>query len=896
MSSCGRWIVIRFPKSLNSCACRKNRNFVARKTNRIMESRYPTNIREEELKNRVAKDFFDAYDTTRIIGNIDFCVAVPVAETLFENETESLVWAEAKEGTSHDIFHSFVQLILTIGKARTFDRFLPPQYLAAFDCARMAFIPYHCIQEVFYQNDFNWNVTPSDHGTKEFRQLDTLVRETLQSNMFVYDMVRDEKELRQFVRQNITTGGGATKRRKVNKNNFTFVYLRWCDEVKHSIDVDWEKVKKAGLLDADFFLADLLSKDGNFLLDNLFVLLRHDHYQFDRSIDEYGLFNSKTAFFSDGMKAHVAFWNRYERPPRREYWGYIVERRDLLVPQDVRERKGSFFTPQRWVELSQEYLARELGDDWQDEHYVWDCCAGTGNLLAGLTNKYRIWASTLDKADVAVMHERIRNGANLLESHVFQFDFLNDDFSRLPQGLQDIINDPEKRRKLVFYINPPYAEAANARTSSGTGKNRKGLSDTSIRELYINELGRAANELFAQFFARIVKEIPTSVLAIFSKLKILQAPNFTGFRENFRAKPGRIFLVPANTFDNVTGTFPIGFQIWVTATKESFQEAYADVYDAKGEYMGRKLIHSYNETRFIIDWLRPYYDKVNERIAYLRFLGTDFQNNNGVFLTLKPSDNDLKQVKGNWVTRQNLLPMCVYFAVRHCIEATWLNDRDQFLYPNDGWKDDLEFQANCLVYTLFHGQNRISTDNCQLQTANSQLSTANSQLSTANCKLSINHWIPFTEAEVGAPDCFASHFMTDFMAGKRGDVSVVQTPTPMPQQGDLFGGGNGVDLPAGARHGASAQQPIAGHFGMAALAVMDAGREVWRYYMRQPGIRVNASLYDIKAHFKSRDDKGRMNATSPDGHFNALMENLRSALQNLAKQIEPKVYGYGFLK
>jgi len=64
--------------------------------------------------------------------------------------------------------------------------------------------------------------------------------------------------------------------------------------------------------------------------------------------------------------------------------------------------------------------------------------------LAGLTNKYNIWASTLDKADVDVMKDRIENGANLLESHVFQFDFLNDDFSKLPQGLQDIINDERK--------------------------------------------------------------------------------------------------------------------------------------------------------------------------------------------------------------------------------------------------------------------------------------------------------------------------------------------------------------------------------------------------------------------------------------------------------------------
>ena len=36
---------------------------------------YPKNIREEELKNLIAKDWFSAYDTTHILGDIDFSVA-----------------------------------------------------------------------------------------------------------------------------------------------------------------------------------------------------------------------------------------------------------------------------------------------------------------------------------------------------------------------------------------------------------------------------------------------------------------------------------------------------------------------------------------------------------------------------------------------------------------------------------------------------------------------------------------------------------------------------------------------------------------------------------------------------------------------------------------------------
>lgn len=77
------------------------------------------NIREEELKNKIAHDYFWIYDCSKIIGNVDFSVCMPQSQVqLFEQE--SLLWAEAKKGSS-DIYKSIVQLILTIGKARTFD-------------------------------------------------------------------------------------------------------------------------------------------------------------------------------------------------------------------------------------------------------------------------------------------------------------------------------------------------------------------------------------------------------------------------------------------------------------------------------------------------------------------------------------------------------------------------------------------------------------------------------------------------------------------------------------------------------------------------------------------------------------------------------------------------------
>ena len=86
----------------------------------------------------------------------------------------------------------------------------------------------------------------------------------------------------------------------------------------------------------------------------------------------------------------------------------------------------------------------------------------------------------------------------------------------------------------------------------------------------------------------------------------------------------------------------------------------------------------------------------------------------------------------------------------------------------------------------------------------------------------------------------------------------------------------------------------------AAKSVLDAGRELWRYYHAQPNANPNASYYDIRLHFQgsTTDAKGkvRMNSESSDTKYTALIGDLRKAMKALARHIEPKVYEYGFLR
>jgi hypothetical protein len=62
----------------------------------------------------------------------------------------------------------------------------------------------------------------------------------------------------------------------------------------------------------------------------------------------------------------------------------------------------------------------------------------------------------------------------------------------------------------------------------------------------------------------------------------------------------------------------------------------------------------------------------------------------------------------------------------------------------------------------------------------------------------------------------------------------------------------------------------------------------------------NASLYDIKAFFcgftTQKNGSPKLNSKSTDDHYNMLMDALKHALSLLARQIEEKVYTYGFLR
>ena len=253
--------------------------------------------------------------------------------------------------------------------------------------------------------------------------------------------------------------------------------------------------------------------------------------------------NGKPVFILAGkmfeLKSHEGyrqFWAIYHKPPKAEYRNYLLERRDSLIPIDERSFKGAYYTPLAAVDKAYDKLAETLGDNWQKNYIVWDMCCGVGNLEVKHSNPRNIYMSTLDVADIDVM----RATKTCVSAQRFQYDYLNDDITddgkidynltnKVPAGLRQAIAEG---KKILVLINPPYAEAGNAMGKDGKSE----VARTKVSVTAMPNYGKASNELFTHFLARIALEMPTATLAMFSKLKYVNAPNFELFRRVWRAQ------------------------------------------------------------------------------------------------------------------------------------------------------------------------------------------------------------------------------------------------------------------------------------------------------------------------------------------------------------------------
>ena len=757
------------------------------------------------------------------------------------------VWFEAKDTGKVSTYAMFTQLLHYVQQALDKGEDVPP-FLAVIDTHKAAIMKSSDVIPFLAKKTIRWGKRASDVTQEALDEVSAHIG----THFVSFRIETHEDEFIQTIKNAIKNG--EIIRTQITPDNLKQVFDKWVQMIGREInDVHEEDY-------ALLFFADIMSDGTVSTHTDLPAELLHRGvapvFALGGHIYELG-----------NREGYRQFWAIYHRPPKAEYRNYLLERRDSLIPLDERSFKGAYYTPLHVVDKAYDKLTETLGKNWQQKYIVWDMCCGVGNLEVKHSNPRNIYMSTLDQADVDVM----KATKTCVAATRFQYDYLNDDITedgridysltnKIPEGLRKAIADG---KKILVLINPPYAEATSGDAITGSG-NKEGVAKTKFAETAMEGWGKASNELFMQFLVRIAVEIPNAVVATFSKVKYITAPTLSDFRERWNAKYLGGFVVDSRSFDGLKGKFPIGFLIWKTDMNRPdwsmSLELSAEVLDKNAIPIGEKVFIVPDGRKILTDWVRrpktndklivPLSNAVTPATAKKDLRGTHWADN--ALGWLNCAGNDLQNAalktmlfssgygsgRGFFVTAETLAESAIVFSVRRLVKPTWLNDRDQFLQPTEPLTD--EFKSDCLVWMLFNGSNLTASAN---------------DLKWNDRKWSIvNHFIPYTEAEVNAPDRFESDFMVRYMADKS--------------------------------------------FSEEAQAVLDEGRKLWKAYFAHTDVhtvreelklnRADVGWYQIRKALQARNSSGDFPPVS--------FKTFEEAYRTLTDKLQPMVYELGFLK
>ena len=762
-----------------------------------------------------------------------------VQKNLIDIQTKE-IWFEAKDKPT-STYSMFTQLLHYVDDAFKKGEYVPP-FLCVIDTSKAAIMRTADVLPLLKSKNIKWGKSASKFTPEALEEVSNFI-----GTYFVsFKIETHEREFIDTVKLAIQTG--EIIRTQITPDNLKQVFDKWVAMVGREL---------SGVSESDYallFYADIMHDGKNATHEHLTARLLHD--------------GEKPVFLLHGVAYNLGnyegyrqFWAIYHKPPKAEHRNYLLERRDSLIPLDERSFKGAFYTPLHVVDKAYDLLSETLGNSWQKNYIVWDMCCGVGNLEVKHSNHRNVFMSTLDQADVDVM----KASKTCVAATRFQYDYLNDDINdfgqidysltnKVPAELQQAIKDG---KKILVLINPPYAEATNHE------KGKSGVARTKFSSSGMNKFGKASNELYTQFIARIATEIPTATVAIFSTLKYFSAPTLDKFRDEWQANYLDGFVVHSRAFDGLDGDFPIGFLIWNTNQNIKINlpsEISLEVLNKNADPIGEKIFLNTNSLALLTDWIeRPSVNKretvplknaITPATASKDLRGTKWSD--GAIAWLNCAGNDLQNAanktmlfssgygsgRGFFVNVENLEKSAIVFSIRRLIKPTWINDRDQFLQPTKPLTD--EFKNDCLIWMLFNGSN---------------LSASANDLEWNDKKWSIvNHFIPYTEAEVNAPDRFESDFMVQYLSDK--------TLSPEAQ------------------------------------AVMNEGRKLWQAYFSRTDThnvrellklnRADVGWYQVRKALEERNKEGS-NATVDFSIFKA-------AYDALGDKLRPMVFELGFMR
>jgi hypothetical protein len=551
----------------------------------------------------------------------------------------------------------------------------------------------------FFEENINWDIAPSSVGTSN-PALALKIGESL--NPFIRN-VRSDADLRDTLQYMISLDKGTIKLIRLSEANIAIAFEHFKNDVL--------KKTLGPNEDVSVFIGVLTNKTNYYLHPGKTGILVTPSGEVKVNG---GKFESLFKHFDRDLTVR-----------EKEHLRSICDR---LILDDKRRRDGAFFTPTVWVDKAHAMITDAYGDNWRDEFVVWDCACGTGNLTRDYHFK-ELYCSTLIPGEL----ETMISGGISPEADRFVFDFLNDDFTQVPDGLRKAFEDG---RDVMFLINPPYGTANNMGTEEGDHK--AGIAQTVINRMMAkDEIGASRQQLYAQFLYqidRLRKQYGNRVvISLFAPTLYMTGGSFDSFRKkvltSYGLNSGMVFQ--ASNFADVSGAWGIAFSMWDSSRENT------GVFDHNIATMGEEyIVFDGVKTFYNLDGAKPASEWVRESLkglktfdapqmssgleVKLKGVGRSVENHLGYFLSAGGNvyfnaqstaifSEAFSNGHGLSITSANFDRVVALFAARKSIARDWLNWQDEYTAPNESHGEYAGFVADAHVYSLFNSKSQQSS-------------------------------------------------------------------------------------------------------------------------------------------------------------------------------------------
>ena len=557
--------------------------------------------------------------------------------------------------------------------------------------------------------DFDWTIAPSD-AYKNIKLVNELLNdETITPHVFTINNIDDCL----FKLKNLTQG--VVRLIPITPHNITEVFNYFELNVlgKHNLNTNQL---------ANLFVQILINPDGNYLHP-----VKKRKTIVTKSFNEVPIKSREvyTSFFKH-------FQYQYS-PKQKEELTAVVDR---LILDVTRRKQGEFFTPTLWVNKAHEYITSVYGEDWKDKYVVWDPAWGTGNLTRDYKFK-ELYVSTLNYSDIQTAEQMGYNP----EAVKFQFDFLNDDYDFLPQGLKEAI---ETGRDIIVLMNPPYSSVQSFENiTKGGGKSKNGVEDTNVKKMMNNDnMGYASKNLYSQFIYRILKITnQKSEICMFSPAQYLTGSDNKNIRDYiFKTHMFRTgMLFDSKNFADVK-SWGLLFSILQKGegNNHMFDVDILDTINLDNVNLDivktkQKVLYNLDNGRGANLWIRKEIKNIKcekdlpklssaltiKQKGYSNLceggMGYFYSNGNNILYNknnVSYFSSCFSGKSGIPVIKSNILKTFVLFSARVLISgehATWCNLYDEYMEPNEEHSLYTNFTNDSVVYSLFNSKSQQSS-------------------------------------------------------------------------------------------------------------------------------------------------------------------------------------------